>query len=486
MTDLYAGVEKAIADLRTYANGLEREARKLIGEMAKYERLNTQEALAFLREPWCILPKSRDEWWVVIPKWTGMTVGWLERATETYNIFTVNRYSLWMGGIPDELRETLQLPEPFKTAVVDGHLEAEQSVADRFGQHLSGRDEIGFKIKRGHEFDLMADLIEAGSLPFKPQPVDAADLQTPKTVPHQLRPHQVEGWNAFLKYGAVGIYWPFGQGKTVIGCWALAHIKGPKLVVVPTRTLVEQWQERIRAWVGWNSQTEIITYAGFDKVKDREFALTIFDECHRLPANTFSRLASIRTKYRMGLSATPHREDERTNYIFALTGWPVGVDWTKFIRDGLIKPPQVEVRIVKDWTRKMAATSEELRTLPKGRKAIVFCDSIDRGKSLASRLDCPHVYGATSNRLDVIRDAAVTVVSRVGDEGLSLPTLSKVIEVDFHGGSRRQEGQRVGRLLHADGKGEHLVLMTQDEYDAYERRFLALEEKGFRVSVVTE
>jgi hypothetical protein len=34
-----------------------------------------------------------------------------------------------------------------------------------------------------------------------------------------------------------------------------------------------------------------------------------------------------------------------------------------------------------------------------------------------------------------------------------------------------------------NGKGEHLVLMTRDEFDRFERRFLALEEKGFKVVV---
>lgn len=35
----------------------------------------------------------------------------------------------------------------------------------------------------------------------------------------------------------------------------------------------------------------------------------------------------IDTKYRIGLSASPYREDDRTEYIFALTGMPVGIDW---------------------------------------------------------------------------------------------------------------------------------------------------------------
>lgn len=53
----------------------------------------------------------------------------------------------------------------------------------------------------------------------------------------------------------------------------------------------------------------------------------------------------------------------------------------------------------------------------------------------------------------------------------------------FLGSSRRQGGQRVGRLLHADKSGQHIVLMTQEEFDKFEGRFRALEEKGFKINV---
>ena len=88
---------------------------------------------------------------------------------------------------------------------------------------------------------------------------------------------------------------------------------------------------------------DIITYNGAEKVKDREYVAAFFDECHRLPANTFSRLSTVRAKYAIGLSATPYREDGRTPYILALTGYPVGMDWTEFFRSGVVTKPEVAV-----------------------------------------------------------------------------------------------------------------------------------------------
>lgn len=79
--------------LSRHVDGLKEEHARLLRELSKYQAIDTEEGREFMKEPWCILPKSKDEWWVTIPKWTGIHVGWLERSTDTYNVFTVNRYS---------------------------------------------------------------------------------------------------------------------------------------------------------------------------------------------------------------------------------------------------------------------------------------------------------------------------------------------------------------------------------------------------------
>lgn len=479
---------RALDALKAQVSGLEREVNSVLAEVFRYEAINIQEIHTFLKEPWCILPKSREEWWVVIPRWVGTQVGWLERATETYNVFVVNRYSHWLGEIPEDLRERLELPPPVDVKVGDGKMTAGPEVAQKFKHHLRGQDAEGrWNIVRGHEFDLIAEIIKMGSLPFTPRPVNPADLvKEPKArgfLAQAELEHERLAWDEFLKWGAIGVYWPFGCRKSVFGMRAITRISGKKLVVVPTRMLIDQWNARLRNWTeGENIRTMVCTYQSWDRVKNHDWDLVIFDEAHRLPANTFSRMSTVRTKYRIGLSGSPYREDGRTNHIFALTGKPVGTDWNYFIRAGLISKPQVEVRIVGGWREKARATEEEVRAT-KGR-ALVFCDSIEQGKSLASRLDCPFVHGQTNgDRLAAVNGARICVVSRVGDEGLSLQDLDKVIEVDFLGASRRQESQRVGRLFHSGGRGKYVALMTQDEFDRFEGRFLALEEKGIKIEV---
>jgi hypothetical protein len=54
------------------------------------------------------------------------------------------------------------------------------------------------------------------------------------------------------------------------------------------------------------------------------FGFTIFDECHHLGAQSFSRvLQRIQTKSMLGLSATPKREDGLTKVFFWFLGKPV-------------------------------------------------------------------------------------------------------------------------------------------------------------------
>jgi len=450
-----------------------------------------QEALkAFLEEPYVIIPnpKKREEWWVIAPKFIPFSLGWLERSTKSYNIFVVNRYMKWIAQIPRELEERLfggRVPPPYKIA--DGWLitgaERLQKAWKRYRRYLSFRKGDKIRIRKGYEFQLISELIRSGCLPFIPQPVDENDL---RDVPlsFKLRDYQEKAWKTFLQYGAMGVYYPFGSGKTMIGLWAIAHLKGDKLVVVPTLTLKEQWIERIEKYLPHTCkyEVEVVTYHAFDKVKGKKYSLVIYDECHRLPAETFIRLATLKTKYRIGLSGSPYREDGRTDLIIALTGYPVGLEWSKFFKLGIVKKPTVTLYLVSDLRGKLRKLDELLK---ERKKTLVFCDSIELGKRVASRYGVNFIYGATRKRLKKLREGELCVVSRVGDEGVSLPSVERVIEVEFLFGSRRQEIQRLGRLFHSISRvPEHYILMTEAELEAYEKRLYAIYEKGFRVNIV--
>jgi len=162
-----------------------------------------------------------------------------------------------------------------------------------------------------------------------------------------LRPYQINIANIYLKAanetggGLISI--GCGRGKTVIGLYIASSINLKTLVVVHKEFLAEQWIERILgdsskgikgflpgAKVG-RLQGKIIDVEDKDIViamvqslsqKDysesilKDFGLVIYDECHHLSAEIFSRaLIKTATQFTLGLSATPDRKDGLT-YVF--------------------------------------------------------------------------------------------------------------------------------------------------------------------------
>jgi superfamily II DNA or RNA helicase len=121
-----------------------------------------------------------------------------------------------------------------------------------------------------------------------------------------------------------------GVGKTVI---ALAHgaRRGvPVLIIVDTTQLMQQWMEeialhlevpggvgRIQADVfDWQHPIVLTTYqtigaraATLPEEVRRWFGTIFWDEAHHVNAPTFSRSAALFDGQRLGLTATPHRED---------------------------------------------------------------------------------------------------------------------------------------------------------------------------------
>ena len=489
--EISENLDGELEELKIEIEVKQKEYQEKIADVSKItqitEGLSEEEFKNFVKEPYVTLPTGKqEEWFVAVPKFIRMNLGWLDHTTETFNVFRINKFMKWLGNIPLDIEKKFKFETKLPLKMFDHHLLTGKMHQDqawnRYNKFLTrreGKDKIA--IKKGYEFKLLSQLIDDGILPFMPKPVEISDLRIYED-PFELRDYQLDAWEKFKEVGAVGIYWAYSAGKTFFGLYAGAKIKGKKLVTVPTRTLVEQWNERIEKYLpDLVDEFDVVTYHAFDKIRNKEYALAIFDECHHLPANQFSRFSTIRAKYRIGLSGSPYREDGRTDYIFALTGFPIGLSWDSLIELGVLEIPDIRVYIVSDWREKEKKLKELLQI---DKKTIIFCDSISKGERLSRELAIPFVHGQTSKRLEVINQAEVSIVSRVGDEGLSIPDIQRVIEVDFLFGSRRQEGQRLGRLFHGEEKGEHVILITEKEFDDYGKRLYAITEKGFKMEII--
>lgn len=122
---------------------------------------------------------------------------------------------------------------------------------------------------------------------------------------------------------------PCGFGKTVIGLNIISKLKKKTLVVCHKEFLLNQWKERMDMFLpgvklGCIQQKKVdiegkdVVLGMLQSIAMREypentfdsFGFVIFDECHHLGAEVFSKaLPKLTTKYMLGLSATPDRKD---------------------------------------------------------------------------------------------------------------------------------------------------------------------------------
>ena len=459
-------------------------------------RFDETEIKDFFTKPYILLPKGKQEWYCIVPAFINFQVGFFDRREGNYNIYIINKYSRWLNDIPDFMSEEIDLEEPDKIYIKDGELIFEENLLDKvrtkYGHRIKNLQKDKATIKQGCEFDLIAELIDDGNLPFIPRAVDKEDLREKQInfTSEGKYMFQGEAYKEWLKYGSLGAYWMTGAGKSFLGMLVLDSLKFDekdkrKLLVTMTSTLVDQWKLYFEQYAPkLSEEVDVVTYNSFHKVKDKKYICTVFDESDRLPADTFSRFSTLNTKYRLGLSATPYREDNRTNYIFALTGKPIGLDWNATLKILGKKLHQINIYILKSEQDKIRKIGELLNL---NKKTLIFSDSINLGKSISNKFSIPFIFGETKKRLDVLEDNKVNVVSRVMDYGISIKDLKHIIEVDFLFGSRKQQVQRTGRLLHSLSKdSRHDILFTANEFNKYKKRLFGLMEKGFKLDFFNE
>lgn len=217
--------------------------------------------------------------------------------------------------------------------------------------------------------------------------------------------------DSFLDAGAQGLICvPCGRGKTVMALYTALCLGKRFLIIVDKEFLANQWRgelERfcpgVRVGILQGPKAEVetelydCTICMLQSVYPKEFppdffkdyGFTIFDECHKLGAQQFSRcLAKIQTKYMLGLSATPDRDDGLTKVFEWYIGRPTYQE--------RIREPDPTVKVQAIWFR----SDDEAYTEP----------PIDwKGEVVTARLLTKLVefQPRTDRILEIIRDVSV-------------------------------------------------------------------------------
>uniref|UniRef100_G3UNY4 General transcription and DNA repair factor IIH helicase/translocase subunit XPB n=1 Tax=Meleagris gallopavo TaxID=9103 RepID=G3UNY4_MELGA len=318
---------------------------------------------------------------------------------------------------------------------------------------------------------------------------------------------------------------PCGAGKSLVGVTAACTVRKRCLVLGNSAVSVEQWKAQFKMWSTIDdSQICRFTSDAKDKpidcsiaistysmlghttkrsweaervmewLKSREWGLMILDEVHTIPAKMFRRVLTIvQAHCKLGLTATLVREDDKIVDLNFLIGPKLyEANWMELQNSGYIAKVQcaeVWCPMSPEFYREYVAIKTKKRILlytmnpnkfracqflikfheRRNDKIIVFADNVFALKEYAIRLGKPYIYGPTAQgeRMQILQNFKhnpkinTIFISKVGDTSFDLPEANVLIQISSHGGSRRQEAQRLGRVLRAK-KG-----MVAEEYNAF-------------------
>ncbi|TRY74212.1 hypothetical protein DNTS_002857 [Danionella cerebrum] len=329
-----------------------------------------------------------------------------------------------------------------------------------------------------------------------------------------LRPYQEKSLRKMFGNGRARsgvIVLPCGAGKSLVGVTAACTVRKRCLVLGNSSVSVEQWKAQFKMWstiddsqicrftsdakdkpIGCSVAISTYSMLGhttkrsweaervMEWMKSQEWGLIILDEVHTIPAKMFRRVLTIvQAHCKLGLTATLVREDDKIVDLNFLIGPKLyEANWMELQNNGYIAKVQcaeVWCPMSPEFYREYVAIKTKKRILlytmnpnkfracqflirfheRRNDKIIVFADNVFALKEYAIRLN-----KRPSKHLR-LADGHEKHLAVVGDTSFDLPEANVLIQISSHGGSRRQEAQRLGRVLRAK-KG-----MVAEEYNAY-------------------
>ncbi|MGI5865848.1 MAG: DEAD/DEAH box helicase [Myxococcales bacterium] len=328
-----------------------------------------------------------------------------------------------------------------------------------------------------------------------------ARLEITRELP--LRDYQEAAVDKLAKVTQGTVVIPCGGGKTRVGMGAVARLRTPTLVLVHTLDLAEQWLGELKGKLGLDAglvgdgqeRQAPVTVAVIQALVRWEpakldaflagFGLLILDEAHHVAASTFRSVVDrCPARYRLGLTATPEREDGLTALLDLFLGAPlVTVTHEELVAAGVLTVPEIRTvetdfsfpytgaedyapmlaAVARDEARNRLIVDAVVREARGGHVCLVLSGRIDHCHALAHAIAAEGTGVAVltgevkrERRKELLDEAragrlSVLVATSLADEGLDLPRLSRVF-LAYPGRARGRTVQRLGRLMrpHAD------------------------------------
>jgi len=268
-----------------------------------------------------------------------------------------------------------------------------------------------------------------------------------------------------------------------------------------------------------------------EQIKSRQWGLLLLDEVHVFPAKNMQELVfDVKAHCKLGLTATLVREDNKIDTLnFSVGPKLYEANWQDLANSGYL----ARVQCSEVWCpmtpefynlylnegnwqhrgalcafnpNKFRAVAHLMRYHEaRGEKVLIFSQDIAVLKMFSGLLNRYHIYGALNwpERLEILKKfkhsttTNTLCLSSVGDDAIDLPDANVIIQVSAHAGSRRQEAQRLGRILRrkstpapADGSPNawFYTLVSQDTQEMYfsTKRQQFLVDQGYSFQVMSD
>ncbi|MBW0519114.1 hypothetical protein O181_058829 [Austropuccinia psidii MF-1] len=292
-------------------------------------------------------------------------------------------------------------------------------------------------------------------------------------------------------------------------------LAGPLGIVVSTYSMVAK-----RTTCSHDSQKMM------DFLTSREWGLIILDEVHVVPAAMFRRVVgTIKAHAKLGLTATLVREDDKIDDLNFLIGPKLyEANWMDLAAKGHIANVQcaeVWCAMTPEFYREYLRERSRKRNLlycmnpqkfqacqflikyheERGDKIIVFSDNVYALEAYAKKFRKLYIHGGTPQveRMRILQNfqhnplVNTIFLSKVGDTSIDLPEATCLIQISSHFGSRRQEAQRLGRILRAKRRNDEgfnaffysLVSRDTQEFFFSTKRQQFLIDQGYAFKVIS-
>jgi superfamily II DNA or RNA helicase len=242
--------------------------------------------------------------------------------------------------------------------------------------------------------------------------VEAYFPETVDTFIEKLRDSQLEAYKLVKDNYLINA--KPGWGKTFTAIAIATKLLQKTLVVVHTLALRDQWEREVQATLGFdpgiigsgkfNIDSPIVIANVQSLVKymeeiRHEFGLLVIDECHHIPATTFTKIIDKSSaRYKIGLSGTLQRKDFKHVLIYDYISKAVYVPPKENVMDPIVLIYKSEIKIPGNYDIPWATRITKLMQMDSYRETIL--------KFARAQADRGHKVLVVSDRVEFLKDLA--------------------------------------------------------------------------------